>query len=278
MSRSSAAQRLRVRTLCRIAPRSTSAQVRLGTFGMTRPAKRFSEAGSYDVQGEDIHARYHSDETPTIDNGQYLLAPLGHGRRGLGEGRFWSDRHGIVRHHLTDGHARALECLPAVLIRIPKRHDATEYVEEARRLHLRVLEYQVALGNYPDEPPVLDDWGPRDTFLGEEPDRLLHSTLGPQSRPVGLHDVPDPELPNVSLLHALNPFRPIRLISLILLQTKALHICVAGPNPTPLQITVCKKLLEARFPQGEIQGPAQPSRRATSRSRRKPAAHRAKGR
>src|SRR5215210_4151619 len=210
MSRASA-RRLRVRTLCRIAPRSTSAQVRLGTFGMTRPVKRFSEAGAYDVQGEDIHAGYHPDEPPSLDDGQYLLAPLGHDRRGLGEGRFGSDGHGLVRHHLADGDARALERLSAVFICIPERHDAAEYVQEARRLHVRVLEDQIAFGNYPDEPPVLDDRGPGDAFLGEELYRLLHGALGSQGRPVGLHDVPDPELPDVSLLHALNPFQPIRL-------------------------------------------------------------------
>src|SRR5918998_3903760 len=72
MSRASAARRLRVQTLCRIAPRSTSAQVRLGPFVMPQPAKRFSEAGSYDVQGEDVHAGYQPDEPPVLDDGQYL--------------------------------------------------------------------------------------------------------------------------------------------------------------------------------------------------------------
>src|SRR4028118_813942 len=125
MSRSSAAQRLRVRTLCRIAPRSTSAQVRLGTLGMTRPVKCLSETGSYDVQGEDVHAGYHPDEPPSLDDRQYLLTPFGHGRRGLGESRFGSYGHGIVRHHLAHGDTRALERLPAILIRIPARPDPT---------------------------------------------------------------------------------------------------------------------------------------------------------
>src|SRR5918997_1678414 len=130
MSGTSAARRLRVRTLCRIAPRSTSAQVRLGTFGMTRPVKRCSEARSYDMQSKDVHARYHPDEPSTVDDGQYLFASLGHGRRGLGEGRFWSYGHGVVRHHLANGDSRALERLPAVFVRIPERHDAAKDVQE----------------------------------------------------------------------------------------------------------------------------------------------------
>src|SRR5215213_5718422 len=47
-------------------------------------------------------------------------------------------------------------------------------VEETRRFDVRVLEDEVALGNYPDEPAVLDDRGAGDPGLGEEPDRLLH--------------------------------------------------------------------------------------------------------
>src|SRR5215210_3750281 len=211
MSRAPPAWRLRVRTLCRIAPRSTSAQVRLGTLGRTRSIKRFSEAGFEDVEGEDIHAGYHSGEPLALDDGQYLLAPVGHDRRGLGEGGFRSDGYRVLRHHLADGDARALERLPAVLLRVPERHDAAEDVEKARRLYLRVLEDQVALGDYPDEPLALHDRGPGDTFLGEELDRLLHGALGSQGRPVGLHDVPDLEIPNVLPLQALNPFRPVTL-------------------------------------------------------------------
>src|SRR5918998_1504941 len=144
----------------------------------TRPVKRFSETGSYNVQGEYIHPGYHPDEPPALNDGQYLLAPLGHDSRGLGEGCFGSCGHGLIRHHLAYGDSRALEGLPAVLIRIPKRHDAAEYVEEARRLYVRVLEDQVALRDYPDEPSVLDDRGPGDAFLGEQLDRLLHGALG----------------------------------------------------------------------------------------------------
>src|SRR5215212_2124098 len=118
MSRAPPARRLRVRTLCRIAPRSTSAQVRLGTFRVACWVNRRSEAGVEDVEGKDVHAGYHPDEPLALDDGQYLLALLGHNGRGFGEGRFGGNGYRIVRHDLTDGDTRALERLRAVLLRI----------------------------------------------------------------------------------------------------------------------------------------------------------------
>src|SRR5919199_3486394 len=174
MSRAPLARRVRARTLCRIAPRSTSAQVRLKILGGARSVKRSpSEAGFEDVEGEDVHAGDDPDQPVALDDGQYFPASLGHDGRGLAEGRLGGDGGHFFRHDLADGDAGALEGLPAVFLRASQGHEAAEDVEEARRLYVRVLKDEVALGDYPDETPIAHDYrGAGDPGLGEEFDRV----------------------------------------------------------------------------------------------------------
>src|SRR5215212_8664427 len=178
MSRAPPARRLRVRTLCRMAPRSTSAQVRLGTVGGACTTKCWLEARFEDVEGKNVHAGYDTQQALVLDDGQDLLALLGH-----------------------DG--GALQGLPAVLLPIPKRDDATQDIQKARRFDLRILEDQISLRDYPDQTIAFHNWSARDAGLGEEPDGILHRALRSQGRPVGLQNFPDFKLPDVLLLHAL---------------------------------------------------------------------------
>src|SRR5215207_7455004 len=99
MSRAPPARRLRVRTLCRMAPRSTSAQVRLGTVGGAYTTKRWLEARFEDVEGKNVHAGYDAQQALVLDDGQDLLALLGHDGRGLDQGRLRGDGYGVLRHY-----------------------------------------------------------------------------------------------------------------------------------------------------------------------------------
>lgn len=101
------------------------------------------------MESEDIDARYDADETVRLDDGQYFLALLGHHGRGLGKGSFRGDSDGPVGHDLAHGDARALENLPAILLRIAQRDDAAENVQKSRRFNLRILKDQISLGDYP---------------------------------------------------------------------------------------------------------------------------------
>src|SRR5918911_349466 len=124
MRRAHLARRTRARTLCRTAPRSTSARARLETFRGACFVKRSSEAGAEGVGGGGVHAGE--------DDGQYLPALLGHDGRGLDEGRLGGNGGHSFRHYLANGDAGTFEGLPTVLLRAPERHEAAEDVEEAR--------------------------------------------------------------------------------------------------------------------------------------------------
>src|SRR5215208_4707840 len=203
MSRAPPARRLRVRTLCRMAPRFTSAQVRLGTVGGACTTKRWLEARFEDVEGKNVHAGYDAQQALVLDDGQDLLALLGHDGRGLDQGRLRGDGYGVLRHNLTNGDAGALQGLPAVLLPVSKGDDATQDIQKARRFDLRILEDQISLRDYPDQTIAFHNWSARDAGLGEEPDGILHRALRSQGRPVGLQNFPDFKLPDVLLLHAL---------------------------------------------------------------------------
>src|ERR671933_310970 len=162
-----------------------------------------SEAGFEDMGGEGVHAGDDAREARALENGQGLPALLRHDGRGFDESSFGGNGGQVRRHDLVDGDAGAFEGLPAVLLRVPERHDTAENIEKPRGLDLCVLEDEVALGDYPEQSPVAHDRGAGDPGLGEELDRFLYGALGSQNRPVGVHDLPNPKLPDVLLLHAL---------------------------------------------------------------------------
>src|SRR4051812_41129130 len=220
MRRASGARRLSARTLCRIAPRSTSAQVRpgirspdpsrvmllaAGSRKGSASASFISEAGVEDVEGEGVHAGNDTYQPIAFDDGQNFSALLGHDGRGLGKGRLWRNGVHVLCHDLADGDAGAFEGLPTILLRAPERYDATQDVEEARRLDVRVLKDEVALGDYPEKPPVAYDRRAGDPSLSEELDGRLDGAPGSQGRPIGLHNLRDSKLPDVLLIHASRP-------------------------------------------------------------------------
>src|SRR3712207_365469 len=132
------ARRWSVRTLCRIAPRSTSAQVRLGIFRGVCTTKRWLETRFKDVEGKDVHAGYNAQQALVLDDGQDLFALLGHDGRGLDQGRLGGDGYGVFRHDLANGDAGALQSLPAVLLPVPQGDDATQDIQKARRFDLQI--------------------------------------------------------------------------------------------------------------------------------------------
>src|SRR5215208_2674512 len=153
------------------------------------------------MEGQDIHAGYDPVEGPLRGDGQELDPLLGHDGSRLGEGVVWAYRQNVRRHDLAHGHPGALQRLLPVLVPVAQGDEATQEVEEARSFDIGVLEDQVSLGEYPDQPLPFDDRGSRDTRLGEELDHVLYCLLRVERGQVGLHYVPYPQLPDVLLVH-----------------------------------------------------------------------------
>jgi hypothetical protein len=94
-----------------------------------------------------------------------------------------------------------LQRLLPVLVPVAQGDETPQDVEEARSFDVGVLEDQISLGEYPDQPIPFDDRGSREVRLGEELDHVLYCLLRVERGPVGLHYVPYPQLPDVLLVH-----------------------------------------------------------------------------